>query len=163
MTDRPLPAGRVGRAHGLDGSFHVAGAVSRLLESATHLVVAGQRREVQRRAGTNARPILRLEGICGREQAQALNGQALMVSGEEVPELEPGEYWAHELEGCDVVDGTRHLGVVRRLIALPSCEALEVDTGQGKGLLLPMVRQAIREVDPQRRRIEVNIDFLEQA
>ncbi len=60
-----------------------------------------------------------------------------------------------------MADGERLLGTVSRLIELPSCEALEVvrDRG-GQPLLVPMVKDAIRRVDPSARRIEVDLDFL---
>jgi ribosomal 30S subunit maturation factor RimM len=51
---------------------------------------------------------------------------------------------------------------VSRLIELPSCETLEVlRPGQGTPLLVPMVRDAIREIDVSSRRIEVDADFLD--
>jgi 16S rRNA processing protein RimM len=51
--------------------------------------------------------------------------------------------------------------VVRRLLALPSCEVLEVArAGGGNHLLVPLIRDAVREVDPARRRIEVDLGFL---
>jgi ribosomal 30S subunit maturation factor RimM len=66
------------------------------------------------------------------------------------------------LEGCEVRADGRALGTVARLIELPSCETLEVRApGQGAPLLVPMVRDAIREIDVSRRRIEVDADFLD--
>jgi ribosomal 30S subunit maturation factor RimM len=48
------------------------------------------------------------------------------------------------------------------MIELPSCEALEVRPEQGGApLLVPMVRDAIREIDTAAQRIEVNADFLD--
>ena len=58
-----------------------------------------------------------------REDAEALRGVELRA---EVA-LEEDEYWAHDLEGCAVVDGETAVGFVRRMTALPSCEVLEVD------------------------------------
>ena len=61
--------------------------------------------------------------------------------------------------GATVVDGDRALGTVSSLLALPSCEVLELDTG----LLVPMVRDAIRSVDVDARRIDVDGGFLGAA
>jgi ribosomal 30S subunit maturation factor RimM len=48
------------------------------------------------------------------------------------------------------------------MIELPSCEALEVRPEQGgTPLLVPMVRDAIREIDTAAQAIEVNADFLD--
>ena len=54
-----------------------------------------------------------------------------------------------------MVDGAREVGVVARMIALPSCEALEVGD-----LLIPLVRDAIRSIDLEARRIDVDLGFL---
>src|ERR1700678_2150450 len=58
-----LPAGRVGRPHGLDGSFYVTGSRPRLLTVGAAVSVAGRTAAIVRRAGTEQRPIVRLEGI----------------------------------------------------------------------------------------------------
>ena len=65
------------------------------------------------------------------------------------------EYWASDLVGCTVFDGAREVGVVSRMVALPSCEALEVGEA-----LIPMVRDAIRSIDVERRRIDVDMEFV---
>jgi 16S rRNA processing protein RimM len=156
-----LEAGRVGRAHGLDGSFYVIGSQPRLLTVGATVTVAGRIAAIERRAGTEQRPILRLHGIGDRSAAEALRGQRLMVSSREAPVLAEGEWWAHELEGCAVFGGGRRLGTVSRLVELPSCEALEVTGGRDlEALLVPMVKDAIRRVEPAQRRIEVDLDFL---
>jgi 16S rRNA processing protein RimM len=150
-------AGRVGRPHGLDGSFHVLGADPELEREAYW--VAGTLREVVRRAGTSDNPILRLDGSSSRDDAEALRGEELLVPREDVA-LEAGEYWASDLEGCEVVDGSTSIGFVRRMSALPSCEVLEVERPDGSELLVPMVRDAIRSIDLEARRIDVDMDFL---
>jgi 16S rRNA processing protein RimM len=99
---------------------------------------------------------VRLTGCASREYAEALRGEPLIVDAADLPPLGEDEYWAHELEGCAVVDGDREVGVVARMIALPSCEALEVGE-----LLIPMVRDAIRSIDVDARRIDVDMGFLE--
>jgi 16S rRNA processing protein RimM len=156
-----LQAGRVGRAHGLDGSFYVTAPRPRLLTLGTSVTVAGRRAAIVRRAGTEQRPIVRLEGVDDRAGADALRGMALTVQELEAPALAEGEWWAHELEGCTVVDGEQLLGTVSRLIELPSCEALEVRREQGgEPLLVPLVKDAIRRMAVDEGRIEVDMGFL---
>jgi 16S rRNA processing protein RimM len=150
-------AGRVGRPHGLDGSFHVVGADPELVRDA--YLVDGVVREVVRRAGTQDNPILRLDGSASRDDAEALRGAELLVPRSDIS-LEAGEYWASDLAGCEVVDGSLSVGFVRRMSALPSCEVLEVDRADGSELLVPMVRDAIRSIDVVARRIDVDMGFL---
>jgi 16S rRNA processing protein RimM len=120
-------------------------------EGAT-VYVDGAPRTVERVAGTRDKPILRLAGADSREHAEALRGLSLEVEDT----LEEGEYWARDLAGCVVVDGAREVGVVERMIALPSCEALEVGD-----LLIPLVRDAIRSIDVEARRIDVDMGFVD--
>jgi 16S rRNA processing protein RimM len=160
MSEAYIEAGRVGRPHGLDGSFHVTWPDARLLALSDEILVNGRPERVERRAGTDERPILRLAGHAGREAAEALRGAPLGIPLDRVPALEPGEYWAHELAGCAVWDGDRRVGEVRRMLPLPSCEALEVVRDEGGELLVPMVRDAIRAVDVRARRIDVDLSFL---
>ncbi|MEA2225389.1 MAG: rRNA processing protein RimM [Solirubrobacteraceae bacterium] len=157
-----LQAGRVGRPHGLDGSFYVTGALPRLLALGAAVIVQGRSAEIVRRAGTDARPIIRLQGVSDRAGAEALRGVALVVAAGGAPSLGEDEWWAHELQDCEVFDGGRLLGTVSRMIELPSCEAIEVASAGGGGpLLVPLVKDAIRKVDTSARRIEVDGEFLD--
>jgi 16S rRNA processing protein RimM len=156
-------AGVVGRPHGLDGSFYVARADPSLLSLGATVTVGGRARAVVRRAGTDLRPIVRVEGCEDRASAQALRGEPLTVTVDRRA-LGPDEWWAEDLEGSRVFDGELELGVVRRLLALPSCECLEVERLEAAGdLLVPLVRDAIRSVDVRSRRIDVDLRFLGEA
>jgi 16S rRNA processing protein RimM len=151
-----LSAGRVGRPHGLDGSFHVTRPRAALLALGGSVRVGEAVREIVRRAGTPDRPILRLDGIDDRAAAETLRGEELLVARADAPPLPEGEYWAEDLEGCAVVtpDG-RELGHVQQLRALPSCDVLEVGE-----LLVPMVGDAVLEISLEQRRIVVDPAFL---
>jgi 16S rRNA processing protein RimM len=155
-----IDAGRVGRPHGLDGSFHVTRAVADLIAAAETVEIDGRAMRIERRAGTAERPILRLEGCTRREDAEALRGVSLRVDEALAPAAED-EYWPHELVGATVHDREREVGVVRRMIMLPSCEALEVERGDGDELLVPLVRDAIRTIDREGKRIDVDMGFVD--
>lgn len=159
-----LQAGRVGRPHGLDGSFYVREASPQLLALGADIVVEGpptSRRRIVRRAGDDRRPIVRLEGCEDRAAVEALGGQRLLTARSDAPHLEDDEWWAQDLVGCQVHDADRVIGTVVRLLALPSCEALEVARSDGPGeLLVPLVTDAVRKVDVEHSRIEVDLRFL---
>jgi 16S rRNA processing protein RimM len=160
----PLFAGRVGRPHGLDGSFVVREPRPALLTLGARVVVAGSEREIVRRAGLDSAPIIRLEGCSDRDAASALAGAELRVDAALAPALGEDEWYAEELEGCAVADGERAVGIVRRLLALPSCEVLEVVRGDGaEDLLVPLVSDAVRSVDLERNEIDIDLRFLGEA
>jgi 16S rRNA processing protein RimM len=165
-ADHWLRAGVIGRPHGLDGSFHVSEPVTGLLVLGTDVQVAGTSRRIDRLAGHERRLIVRLEGCDGRDAAQALGGQEILVPRDRAPALEEDEWWATDLEGCAVRDGDREVGVVARLLGLPSCEVLEVtrtDDPALPDLLVPLVTDAVRTVDVTARVIDVNLAFLGEA
>jgi len=158
---RWLAAGRVGRPHGLDGSFYVLEPSAALLAAGASVQVSGREVRIVRRAGDDRRPIVRLEGLDGRADAEAIRGELLLVERSATPELESDEWWAEDLEGCAVLDGDRTVGVVRRLLTLPSCDVLEVERhGAEPDLLVPLITDAVRGVDVERRRIDIDLQFL---
>lgn len=157
----------MGRPHGLDGSFYVTRPDASLIGDA--VTVAGVERRIVRRTGTDAKPLLRLEGIDSRDAAVALRGEPLLVERADAPPLEADEWWADDLVGLAVVDGERAVGVVERVRSLPSCEVLEVVTSpadpnrrgsEGETILIPLVGDAVRDVDLEAGRIDVDLDFL---
>lgn len=156
-----LLAGRIGRPHGLDGSVHVTQPRVPLLDAGRRLRIDGRDDEIVRRAGTDARPIIRLASCTSRNDAEALRGRDLLVAKADAPPLEEDEWWPEQLEGCRVHDGERAVGVVRSLLAMPSCELLQVarDDG-GEDLLVPLIRDAVRSVDVEAGEIDIDLAFL---
>ena len=139
-----ITAGRVGRAHGHDGSFYVEGPREDLAPG-TAVSVAGQQHTVERFGGTAQRPLVRLSGI---EDPRRLRGELLLVEGE----LGRGEWLAADLVGCEV-EGA---GTVERVLDAPSCSVLELSDG----LLVPFISDAIEAVDTEARRIRARSEFL---
>jgi 16S rRNA processing protein RimM len=156
-----LQAGRVGRAHGLDGSFVVTRPRARLLIDGGKVRVAGTDTEIVRRDGTDAKPLLRLAAFKTREQADSLRGEDLLVPRVQSPPLDEDEWLAEDLEGLTVIDGKFEVGTVMKLLSYPSCDILEVKReGQGD-LLVPLVSDAVRTVDIEAGTVDVDLEFIE--
>jgi 16S rRNA processing protein RimM len=157
-----ISVGRVGRPHGLDGSFYVTQPRERVLQAMTTVIVDGEPIAIVRHDGTAARPILRLQGVGTRERAEALRGRELEVPRDAAPPLEEDEWLAEDLVGCRVVDGETPVGVVVRLLPYPSCDLLEVQRPEAgaKALFVPMISDVLRTVDVAAREIDINLTFL---
>jgi 16S rRNA processing protein RimM len=159
-----VEVGRVGRPHGLDGSFHVSAPEPDALSVGRAVTLSGRTVVIERRVGTPARPIVRVSGCSSREAAQGMRGSVLEVPRSDLPALRAGEFWADDLVGCAVGDGTREVGTVTRLFGLPSCEVLEVDRpAGGEPLLVPLVSDAVRAIDVEARSVDVDLAFLGEA
>ena len=139
-----VTAGRVGRAHGLDGSFYVEGA-SHPLPAGTVLLLGGRSLTVERRAGTDARPLVRLAGLF---DPRAVRGEPLLVEDR----LAEDEWLAGDLVGCEV----EGVGRVRKVLDGPSCSVLELEDGR----LVPFVSHAVESVDLGTGRIRVKEGFV---
>jgi 16S rRNA processing protein RimM len=160
---RWLRAGVVGRPHGLDGSFHVGSPVAGLLAVGGDVVVGGHPRRIDRVAGHERRLIIRFEGAQGRDSAEGLRGEEILVL-RDPGALEEDEWWATDLEGCEVRDGERRVGTVQRLLSLPSCDVLEVARDEGgPQLLVPLIKDAVRAVDVSAQVIDVDLQFLGES
>jgi 16S rRNA processing protein RimM len=142
-----VTAGRVGKAHGRDGSFYVEEADHPLAEG-TEVVLASRTHRVERRAGADDRPLIRLSGHGDRDAVLPLRGELLLVEHE----LGEDEWLASDLIGCEVPG----LGRVSRVLGGPSCDVLELEDGT----LVPLVSDAVAEIDSVARRIEVRLEFL---
>ena len=139
-----VTAGRVGKPHGLDGSFYVDTPRHPLPEG-TAVVLAGTTYAIARRAGTDERPLIRLDGVA---DPRPLRGELLLVEDE----LAEGEWLASELVGCTVPGR----GLVVQVVDGPSCSVLELEDGT----LIPFISDAIERVDTDAREIRVNDEFL---
>jgi len=140
-----VTAGRVGKPHGLDGSFYVD-APRHVLPEGTSVLVADERREITRRAGTDERPLVRLAGI---EDPRPLRGELMLVEDE----LADDEWLASQLIGLSVPG----IGTVSQVIDAPSCSVLELDDGT----LIPFISDAIERVDIEAGEIRINEGFVE--
>jgi 16S rRNA processing protein RimM len=143
--------GRVGKPHGLDGSFFVEQASEdpdRFAVGAV-LFVDGEAARVESSKRSGGRPVIRLDRSAPR-------GAELAVPRESLPPTEQGEYYVFQLVGLDVEDEDgRALGRVAEVAPGVANDVLELDSG----LALPLVEACVREIDLERGRIVVNAGF----
>ena len=147
-----VPVGRVGRPHGLDGSFFVEGPSERAETFARGetLYVEGEPAKVDAsKRGSGNRPVIRLDRRVAR-------GATLAVPRDSLPPLDEGEYYTFQLIGLTVEEeGGRVLGQVADVLDYPANDVLELDTG----VSLPLVEACVRQVDLEHGRIVVAAGF----
>ena len=152
MPSDLVPVGRVGKPHGLDGSFFVEGPSDRAETFArgAELYVNGvAAKVVASKRGSHDRPVIKLDRRVER-------GAELAVPRAELPELGEDEYYAFQLVGLAVEEeGGRVLGRVAQVLDYPANDVLELDSG----LSLPLVEACVRQVDLTGGRIVVRAGF----
>ncbi|HEX2293494.1 MAG TPA: hypothetical protein VHH55_09280, partial [Gaiellaceae bacterium] len=92
-----MTVGRVGKPHGLDGSFVVEEASDdpRRFDPGTTLRAGGEEVRVEERKRPGGRLVIRLDKPVPR-------GTSLEVPRSELPEPAPGEYYVFQLVGLEV-------------------------------------------------------------
>ena len=163
MTE-PEPAwiavGRVTRAHGVKGEVAVQALseVQSRFEPGSRLFLGeGQKDDLTvREARTHrGRILVSFEGVDDRDRAESMTGAFLFVPSASAPELPEGEYWTHELVGCDVVteDG-RRLGRIREIIHTAANDVWVAEEDEGE-ILIPALKDVVKDVDVRARRVIV--------
>ena len=145
--------GRVGRPHGLDGSFLVeeGSEAAERFAVGTMLHVGGKPARVVASKRAGRRSAIRLDRPVER-------GALLEVARDDLPSPEEGTFYAFQLEGLAVEeqDG-RALGRVAAVVPGVANDVLELENG----LALPLVEACVREVDLAGGRIVVAPGFAE--
>jgi 16S rRNA processing protein RimM len=150
-VDELVSVGRVGKPHGLDGSFFVENASqdeARFAAGAT-LHVDGAPAAIIASKRSRGRPVIRLDREVPR-------GAELCVPRAELPPPGENEYYAFELVGLEVSeDGGRELGRVAAVQPGVANDVLELDSG----IALPLVDACVLDVDLAQGRIRVAPGF----
>jgi 16S rRNA processing protein RimM len=143
--------GRVGRPHGIDGSFVVEQASddARWWQVGSRFLGGGESVEVVGARRASGRPVVRLDRDLER-------GTTLEVERSDLPPTAPDEYYTFQLIGLEVVEENgRVLGTVADVLPGVANDVLSLDGG----VLLPMVEDCVRSVDLETGRIVVAVGF----
>jgi 16S rRNA processing protein RimM len=146
-----VAVGRVGRPHGLDGSFFVEDASEDSARFAVgeSLWLGGEELRIVASKRAGGRPVIRLERRVER-------GATLEVPRDSLPPPEPDSYYVFQLVGLEVAEeGGAVLGRVADIAPGVANDVLELDSG----LALPLVEACVQEVDLEAGRIHVARGF----
>jgi 16S rRNA processing protein RimM len=105
--------------------------------------------------GSGRFAILALEGIDTMESAEALKGKNVFVPRDQLPEMEPGSFYASDLEGLTVVTARGQvLGVLEEIFD-NGAHDIYVVRDETREILLPVVDGVVVEVDMDAGRMVV--------
>jgi 16S rRNA processing protein RimM len=153
-----LRVGRLVKAHGLKGALKL----ELYTDSPDQRFRAGQELELQVPETSewfgktvkvaelrfyNQAPVLFLEGIQDRSQAETLVKAILLIETdlEQLPE-DPEAWYDHQLVGLNALVGEEVVGKVIRVDHLPAQDLLAIETSNGE-VLVPFVKQIVPSVD----------------
>ena len=159
-----LRVGRLVKAHGLKGALKL----ELYTDSPDQRFRAGQELELQVPETSewfgktvkvaelrfyNQSPVLFLEGIQDRSQAETLVKAILLIETdlEQLPE-DPEAWYDHQLVGLAALVGEEVVGKVIRVDHLPAQDLLAIETLNGE-VLVPFVKQIVPLVDIQKGQV----------
>ena len=107
------------------------------------------------------KPVVKLKGIDDRNAAELLRGLEVSIREDDLEPLPEGEHYVRDLIGCRVVDiaggGSKEIGVLKDVIQNTAQSVLDVETAEGKSVLIPAVDAFLRNIDEEGRLIEVEL------
>jgi len=143
--------GRVAGSYGVRGWVKVVVDEPEVLADQPVWWLAGAGYPVKETKVHSGTLLARLGGIDSPEKAQAYKGKAVSIPR---PEAGAGRYYWSDLIGLEVVNEQGVvLGVVKQMSSNGAHDVMEV-TGE-RTRLLPFVPAYVRQIDLQRKRIEV--------
>ncbi|KXU38425.1 ribosome maturation factor RimM [Ventosimonas gracilis] len=153
-----IVVGKVLSAHGVRGELKVYSFTeppANLLDY-PNWILRDSRRHLEvtlsdsRQQGKNL--LVFLDGIDDRDQAQQLAHLEICVRRSELPKLDDGEYYWHQLEGLKVIEQNgRLLGRIERMLSTGANDVMRVLPCEGsldqRERLLPYTDGCVRRVD----------------
>ena len=102
--------------------------------------------------------MLKLAGIDTVEEAEKYRNLYIKVIRDQEEELEEGSYYIIDILGCKVnTDANQELGKVIDVFQTGSNDVYVVKDEQGKQILLPAIKQVIKNVDIKNKIITVHL------
>ncbi len=167
MSSRKVAFGKIVGAHGVKGELKVLpyiekdemdGLLSNLQGLLNEFYIDGIPYEVKGIKRHKGVFLVKLRQIRRRDEAEALVGKEVFVERRALPALPEGEYYAFELIGLSVVteDGSP-VGRLIHIFSTGSNDVYEVETPEGKELLLPAIEDVILSIEPENGRVVVRL------
>lgn len=162
-NDDLILVGRIARAHGNRGQV-IVNLESDFAEDrftiGRELMVGTEHARITRRITAvrfhQGRPVLTFDGVSTMNDAEALAGADLWMSGAEIAPLPDGTFYRHDLVGCEVRDASG--ATVGQVTAVegPIHQSRLVVQGRRGEVLIPLVAEICVKIDPASREIVVN-------
>jgi 16S rRNA processing protein RimM len=153
MAEPLVPLGDIVTTHGLDGwlKLNPFNPATAALAPGVQVVLASPGRQASF-AIEDSKPhkrqfLIKLRDVNNIDEAKRWVGSTLLVNGEALDELEPGQYYHYQVVGFEVVQmNGESVGKIASIISTPGGE-IYVVRGATKEHLIPAVKEIIEEVD----------------
>lgn len=102
--------------------------------------------------------LLKLEGIDNIEEAEKYRNMYIKIDKEDIGDIPEDSYLVVDMLKCNVyTEENEMLGKMVDILSTGSNDVYVVRTAEGKEILLPAIKDVIKEIDIQNKKIIVNL------
>lgn len=161
-----LKIGKIIDSHGLDGTFKVFNTTDspkKRYAKGNKVYLYNESTDerleltVERFRLSGQIAFVKLEGIDNPESAKEFKGFEIHTIKDR-NDLEVGYYFYEDLVGCAIIDQNKNeLGKVSKVEEFPAQITLRVKRSNGKDFFIPFVKQFIKKVDIDAKKIHIEV------
>jgi 16S rRNA processing protein RimM len=157
-----IAVGRITKGVGLKGEVNIAPLTDSLqrFEKLKTVWTGADESQAAKHAVTAVRAtrtavVVKFEGIDSRTAADALRGQLVFIAAKDVVVPKKGSYFIHDIVGMIVeIESGEEIGTVHEVMQFPANDVWVV-RGKEREFLIPAIKDVIRSVDVQRRKVTI--------
>jgi 16S rRNA processing protein RimM len=166
MSGKLFTVGKIVNTHGIRGELKIVPQTDfpeLRFEKGSKLVIetaAGERIPVQVEASRIHKNmvLVKFKEFSDINQCEKYKGSMLKVEEQYLADLEDGEYYYHEIIGCDVVtEEGQELGKITEILSPGANDVWVVKPPKGKELLLPFIDDVVLDVDVNGKKVLVRL------
>ena len=159
-SNERIVIGRVGAAHGIRGELRVIPLTDfpERFAALREVMVGDELLHIESVKPQGKNFLMRFREYTVREDAQKLTGRLLTVARAEAAPLDEGEYYVFDIVGLTVYDEEdNELGTVENVLRTGSNDVYAVRSEDGREILIPALRKAVRTIDVPNGRMTVRL------
>ena len=102
--------------------------------------------------------LLTFAGLHNINDVEKYKGKMLKINEDQLNDLDEGEFYYHEIIGCEVFteDGEK-LGTIKEILSPGANDVWVVNRPGEKDLLLPYIEEVVKEIDVENKKVLVHL------
>jgi len=113
---------------------------------------------IQKTRISNRFVFLKLSGVDSRNDAEILRDCEVLIEKKDLIDLPSDSYFIHDLIGCEMITKEgKIVGNVVDILQMASNDVYVVNDDSGKEILVPAIKDVIKEIDIKRKKIRVHL------
>ncbi|MGE0909999.1 ribosome maturation factor RimM [Bacillus atrophaeus] len=167
MAKRWFNVGKIVNTHGIKGEVRVISktdfAEERYKPGKTlYLFMSGSKEPVQVTVQTHRLHkqfhLLQFKERPSLNDVEELKNAVIKVPEEDLGELDAGEYYFHEIIGCEVyTEDDERIGVIREILTPGANDVWVVERKGQKDALIPYIESIVKDIDVTEKKIQIHL------